>query len=47
MALEVVFYRRAQKELQGLPKTDRERVLDRLSAYAADPENPLTQWSNW
>ena len=40
MALEIVFYRRAQKELQGLPKTDRDRVLDRLHAYAADPDNP-------
>lgn len=40
MALEIVFYRRAQKELQGLPKTDRDRILERLDAYAADPDNP-------
>ena len=40
MALEIVFYRRAQKELQGLPKNDRDRVLERLQAYAADPDNP-------
>ena len=40
MALEIVFYRQAQKELQGLPKNDRDRVLERLQAYAADPDNP-------
>jgi mRNA-degrading endonuclease RelE of RelBE toxin-antitoxin system len=40
VALGIVFYRRAQKELQRLPKADRDRVLDRLAAYAADPENP-------
>ncbi len=40
MALGIVFYRKAQKELQGLPKSDRDRVLERLAGYAADPENP-------
>jgi mRNA interferase RelE/StbE len=40
MALAIVFYRRAQKELQGLPKADRARVLERLDAYAVDPDNP-------
>lgn len=40
MALAIVFYRRAQKELQGLPKADRARVLERLDAYAVDPGNP-------
>jgi mRNA interferase RelE/StbE len=40
MALEIVFYRRAQKDLQGLPKADRDRLLERLTAYAADPDNP-------
>jgi mRNA-degrading endonuclease RelE of RelBE toxin-antitoxin system len=40
VALEIVFYRRARKELQGLPKSDRNRVLDRLHAFAADPDNP-------
>jgi mRNA-degrading endonuclease RelE of RelBE toxin-antitoxin system len=40
VALGIVFYRKAQKELQGLPKSDRDRVLERLAGYAADPENP-------
>jgi mRNA interferase RelE/StbE len=40
MGLEIVFYRRAQKELQGLPKADRDRVLERLEGFAADPGNP-------
>jgi mRNA interferase RelE/StbE len=40
VALEIVFYRRAQKELQRVPKADRDRTLERLHAYAADPENP-------
>ena len=40
MALKIFFYPRARKELQGLPKADRDRVLQRLQAYAADPDNP-------
>jgi mRNA-degrading endonuclease RelE of RelBE toxin-antitoxin system len=40
MALKVVFYRRAQKELQYLPKADRDRLLERLHDYALDPDNP-------
>lgn len=34
------FTRGAMKELRGLPAYDRKRVLDRLDAYAADPEAP-------
>jgi mRNA interferase RelE/StbE len=40
VAVEIVFYRRAQKELRGLPKADCDRVLERLQAYAADPDDP-------
>ncbi|MBW4091143.1 MAG: type II toxin-antitoxin system RelE/ParE family toxin [Proteobacteria bacterium] len=40
MQLEIVFLRRALKDLRGLPKSDRDRVLERLQAYAADPDNP-------
>jgi mRNA-degrading endonuclease RelE of RelBE toxin-antitoxin system len=40
VALGIVFYRRAQRELHGLPKADRDRVLERLHAYASDPDNP-------
>jgi mRNA-degrading endonuclease RelE of RelBE toxin-antitoxin system len=40
VAVEIVFYRRACKELRGLPKADCDSVLERLQAYAADPDNP-------
>lgn len=38
--MEVVFYRRARKELRELPKADRDSVLERLQAYASDPDDP-------
>ena len=40
MAVEVVFYRRACKELRGLPKADCKSVLERLQAHAAEPDDP-------
>jgi mRNA interferase RelE/StbE len=38
--VEVVFHRRTLKELRSVPKVDRERILERLQAYADDPDNP-------
>jgi mRNA interferase RelE/StbE len=38
--VEIVFQRRALKELRGIPKFDRDRILERLQAYADDPDNP-------
>jgi mRNA-degrading endonuclease RelE of RelBE toxin-antitoxin system/DNA-binding Xre family transcriptional regulator len=40
VALEIVYQRRALKDLRHLPPADRLRVLDRVEAYAADPDNP-------
>jgi len=40
VAFAIVFYHRARKELRGLPKADRDSVLERLQAYAADPDDP-------
>ena len=38
--MDIVYHRRALKELRGIPKVDRERILERLRAYGADPDNP-------
>ena len=38
--VSLTFSRAARRDLRALPARDRERVLDRLDAYAADPEAP-------
>ena len=38
--MEIVFHRRALKELRSVPKADRARILERLQGYADDPDNP-------
>ena len=40
MALHVVFTRRAAKDLRSLPRDDRDRALDRITAFAAEPTAP-------
>lgn len=40
MALRIVFTRRALKDLRSLPKEDRERAMDRISAFAGEPTSP-------
>jgi mRNA-degrading endonuclease RelE of RelBE toxin-antitoxin system len=40
MAIEIVLYRRARKELRAMPKAECGRVLQRLQAYASDADNP-------
>jgi mRNA-degrading endonuclease RelE of RelBE toxin-antitoxin system len=36
----LVITKRAHAHLDGLPTGDRDRMVRRLEAYAADPENP-------
>ncbi len=38
--VSLTFSRSARRDLRGIPAGDRERLLDRLDAYAADPEAP-------
>ncbi|HEY1935342.1 MAG TPA: type II toxin-antitoxin system RelE/ParE family toxin [Acetobacteraceae bacterium] len=38
--MELVFRRGALKELRSVPKLDRARILERLQAYADDPDSP-------
>ena len=38
--LRIEWHRRAIKEFRDLPKTDRQRITEKLEAYAADPDNP-------
>jgi mRNA interferase RelE/StbE len=38
MALEVAYSRRSARDLADLPVRDRDRVVKRLNAYAAAPE---------
>jgi len=38
--VEILFQRRALKELRTVPRVDRERILERLQDYADDPDNP-------
>ena len=38
--LSLTYSRRALKDLRTLPGVDRLRILDRLEAYAAEPEAP-------
>ena len=40
MALEIVYLRRATKELKQLPSAEQLRIVERVEAYAADPDNP-------
>jgi mRNA-degrading endonuclease RelE of RelBE toxin-antitoxin system len=40
VALEIVYQRRALKDLRHLPPADRLRVLERVEAFAADPDDP-------
>lgn len=39
-ALEIIYSRRAIKDLRGLPPIDRQRVVSRLKAYAEAPSAP-------
>lgn len=36
--LSLTYTVRARKDLRGLPATDRQRIMDRLKAYAGAPE---------
>ena len=40
MALEVVYLRKATKELKKLPSAEQLRIVERVEAYAAEPDNP-------
>ena len=40
MALEIIYHRRATKELKRLPSAEQLRIVERVEAYAADPDNP-------
>lgn len=36
--MRLTYARQAQRDLRSLPRADRLRIIDRLDAYAADPE---------
>ena len=38
--LAVVYLRRATKELKKLPSAEQLRIVERVEAYAAEPDNP-------
>ena len=38
--LAVVYLRRATKELKKLPSAEQLRIVERVAAYAAEPDNP-------
>jgi mRNA interferase RelE/StbE len=40
VALDVIYLRRATKELKRLPSADQLRIVERVEAYALDPDNP-------
>jgi mRNA-degrading endonuclease RelE of RelBE toxin-antitoxin system len=37
---EVIFLRKATKELKKLPSVEQIRIVERVEAYAADADNP-------
>jgi mRNA interferase RelE/StbE len=38
--LEIEYHPRALKDLRRVPFGDRDRIIQRLEAYATDPDNP-------
>ena len=40
MALEIIYLRRAVKELKQLPSAEQLRIVERMEAYAAEPDHP-------
>lgn len=40
MSVRIVFSRRAEKEVLELPLADRDRIRERITAYAEEPDHP-------
>jgi mRNA interferase RelE/StbE len=40
VALEIIYQRRATKELKRLPSADQLRIVERVEAYAVEPDHP-------
>ena len=40
MVLRFLYTARAKKELRSVPSADREKIVSRVEAYAADPDAP-------